>query len=181
MIDEIRKEVQIPDGVKITIEGRMVTVEGPKGKVSRLFHYKNVQLKQEGNVFVLFVKNARQRDKVMIGTYKAHIANMVRGVTEGIVYKLKIHSTHFPMTVTYSNNVLTVKNFFGEKHPRTLKIDRDVDIKINGDVIEVSSVDIEQAGIVAEKIEQLTRITNRDRRVFQDGIFIFEKAGKSLI
>ena len=55
-----------------------------------------------------------------------------------------------------------------------------VDVNVNGDIVEISSRDIELAGLTATRMEQLTRVTRRDRRVFQDGIFIIEKAGKVL-
>lgn len=182
MLTDIRKEISIPEGVKVSIDNKLLTFEGKQGKVSRLFSYKNVGITQEGNTIVLEAKKAKKRDKTMIGTYAAHIKNMIKGVNEGIVYKLKVISTHFPMTVSFANNELTIKNFFGEKHPRVLKITvPDVKVKVNGNIIELNGSDIEKVGIVAEQIEQTTRMVSRDRRVFQDGIYIIEKAGKSLL
>ena len=55
-----------------------------------------------------------------------------------------------------------------------------VEIKLNGDEIIVKGIDKETVGNIAGRIEQLTRITDRDRRKFQDGIFIIEKAGKEI-
>ena len=56
--------------------------------------------------------------------------------------------------------------------------DKGVEVKIAGTEIVVSAADIELAGITASKIENLCRITNRDRRIFQDGCYITQKAGK---
>jgi len=47
---------------------------------------------------------------------------MIRGVTEGYTYKLKICSGHFPMNVSLKGDVLEIKNFIGESVPRKLKI-----------------------------------------------------------
>ena len=112
----------------------------------------------------------------MINTFKAHLIHMIVGSMEGHVYKLKICSGHFPMTVAMKGDTLEVKNFLGEAHPRTLKIKQGADVKVNGEEIVVESPDKEIAGQTAADIEQLTRITNRDRRIFQDGIYIVEKS-----
>ena len=48
---------------------------------------------------------------------------------------------------------------------------------IKGDIIIVEGIDKELAGQTAARIEQSTRITNKDRRVFQDGCYITDKAG----
>ena len=80
------------------------------------------------------------------------------------------------MNVSVSNNQFVVKNFLGEKSPRTMNIkDGDVEVKINGDIIEVSSCNKEKAGNVASDIELLTKKVGKDVRVFQDGIYIVEK------
>ncbi len=84
------------------------------------------------------------------------------------------------MTAKIENNIFELKNFLGGKKLRTAKIPEGVDIKLNGDVIELSSRDIELVGMASARLELLTRVTKRDRRVFQDGIFITEKAGKVL-
>ena len=53
-------------------------------------------------------------------------------------------------------------------------------VNVKGTDIIVEGVDIEKVGQAAGKIEQLCRITNKDRRIFQDGIYIVEKNGKEL-
>ena len=55
-----------------------------------------------------------------------------------------------------------------------------VDIKIDKAEISVSSVDKELAGQAAANFEILTKIRGRDKRIFQDGIYIINKAGKEI-
>jgi len=52
------------------------------------------------------------------------------------------------------------------------------EVKIEEQIIIVESPDLELAGQTAASIEKLCKITNRDRRIFQDGIYIYEKPGK---
>lgn len=82
------------------------------------------------------------------------------------------------MNVSVSNDQFTVKNFLGEKTPRILKLKKDVKVKVEGDQVIVESVDKELAGQTAADIEILCKITNRDPRIFQDGIWVISKAGK---
>jgi large subunit ribosomal protein L6 len=84
------------------------------------------------------------------------------------------------MSVAVKDNEFIVKNFFGEKIPRIIKIKEGADVKVEGDIINVESPNKEIAGQVAADIEHLTKRANYDSRVFQDGIWITEKAGKKI-
>jgi large subunit ribosomal protein L6 len=179
-IPELKAEVEIPEKVQVSVEGRTVKVTGPKGDLQRVFNFPRIDAKVENNHILLKVKDATRREKTQSGTMVSHLRNMVKGVTEGHVYKLKICSGHFPMNVSVSGDTFTIKNFLGEKVPRTLKIKEGAAVKIDGNDVIVESTDIETAGQVAADIEQLTRITNRDIRIFQDGIYIIEKSRKQL-
>ena len=111
----------------------------------------------------------------MANTYAAHLINMIKGVNEPFEYTLKVCSGHFPMTVNLEGDQLIVKNFLGEKVPRKAKIWPNVTVDIKGNDISVKSINLEAAGQTAANMESSTRITNRDRRVFQDGIYITKK------
>ena len=79
------------------------------------------------------------------------------------------------MSVKIENNFLIILNFLGEKIPRKAIILPDVKVSVNGDIIIVESSNLENAGQTAANIEIATKIRNRDRRIFQDGIYIIEK------
>ncbi len=147
-------------------------------KISRL-----IEIKAENGKIILHADNATRREKKQLGTIKAHLMNMIKGLQEPFVYKLQICSVHFPMNVTVDESAreVVIKNFLGEVKERRAKILEGVDVSINNDIIEVSSHDIEKAGQTAANIEQATRITNRDRRIFQDGIYIIEKPKKKIL
>ena len=173
------EEVEV-SGTDVKVDSGLITVKGEKGEVSRDFRHPkiNVEIKEDKVSFK--AKNATKREKKMIGTFKAHLRNLLKGAKEGHMYKLKICSGHFPMNVSLNGNIFSVKNFLGEKTPRTVKIKEGVSVKINGDIVEVESVSKELAGQTAADIEQLTRITDRDVNKFQDGIYIIYKDGKEI-
>ena len=103
--------------------------------------------------------------------------NMVKGVTEGFTYTLKALYSHFPMTLAVKGNELVVNNYFGERVPRSAKILNGVEVKVqNKTEVIVSGIDKEAVGQTAANIERSTTVKKRDRRVFQDGIYLIEKA-----
>ena len=177
---QLSQSISAPEGVTITLDGDLVTVAGPKGQVFRRFIWPGVTITLAGKALQLATKNASQREIKMLRTFAAHFRNLLAGVTEGHNYKLKICSGHFPMTAAVNNNEFTVKNFLGEKVPRTCKIIEGANVKVDGDIVTVEGSDIEVVGQTAANIEQLTRITNRDLRIFQDGIYLINKAGREL-
>jgi len=170
------KEVKVPNEVKVEISGNKVKVVGPKGKLEKSFIIpKGVKLEVvEGKVRV-YTENERRKIKAITGTIAAHIRNMIEGVTKGYVYKLKIIYSHFPISVKVEENRVIIHNFLGERKPREAKIIGNTKVEVKGQEIIVSGIDIEAVGQTAGNIEQATRIVGKDRRVFQDGIFIISK------
>lgn len=177
---DLRKEVVLPAGVQARVEGTMLHVKGPKGEASKDFRHPKVKLHIESGKLVLAVPQATKREKTIIGSFWSHLKNMVQGVQELHVYKLKICSGHFPMNVTISGREFMIKNFLGETVPRKVTMPKEAEVKIAGTDITVSSPDKEAAGLAAAKIENLCRITNRDIRIFQDGCYITHKVGKAV-
>ena len=176
----VREEVEIPEGVEVTVENNVVKVKGPKGELERELKYPGVQIFTEDGKVVVFKEFPRKRDIAIARTFKAHIANMIKGVTEGFTYKLKVVYSHFPMTVKVQGDEVVIENFLGEKNPRRAKILPGVTVKVRGQEVIVEGIDKEAVGQTAANIEQATRITKWDRRVFQDGVYIVEKAGKPI-
>jgi large subunit ribosomal protein L6 len=178
MLKEINQKVKIPEGVTVEVDSGIIKVKGPKGENSRELSHRNVKIQVDNGNVLISAKKPSKREKTIIGTFKAHIKNMMRGVAEGFTYKLKVASSHFPMTVSVEGRNFTVKNFLGEKIPRKCTFPEGVTVKVDGSMIIIESTDIEKAGKSASLIELTTRITKRDRRVFQDGVYITEKPGR---
>ncbi len=180
MKTELEERIELPDGVEASYADATLTVRGPKGELTRrLYHPKMVMTSEEG-ALILRAKQATLREKKVLFAFKAHAKNMIKGVTEGFTYTLKICSGHFPMSVAVKNGTFEVKNFLGEKVPRVLTIKEGVEVKVDGEVVTVTGNDKELVGQVAADIEQLTRRVGFDSRIFQDGIFITVKDGKQV-
>ena len=177
--NELREEIGIPEGINTELTENKLTMK-KEGEELNLEMHPFINARIEKDKIIIGAKRSRRTEKRLFGTMKAHIKNMIKGLTEGFTYKLKIVNVHFPINVSHDkiSNELIVKNFLGEKKDRRIKLDKDVSVKIENDTIEVSSFNIEKAGQVATNIEKGTKVRNKDRRVFQDGIFIVEKPGR---
>ncbi|ADL19625.1 50S ribosomal protein L6P [Acidilobus saccharovorans 345-15] len=172
----VKREVEVPQGVTVRIEGLKVTVKGPKGEVQKDFsHARGVELRLENNKVIVEARLADTRTKALVGTVAAHIKNMITGVSKGFRYKLKIISTHFPITVKVEKSRVVISNFLGEKAPRYATIMPGVTVKVQGQDIIVEGSDVEAVGQTAANIERATHITDFDRRKFMDGIFIYSR------
>ena len=176
-LDRIEHIVEIPEGVSASIDGDTVTITGPKGSVSREFVSARHDLLQEGGALIVRIDVPRRKEGALAGTWNAHLNNMVKGVTDGFTYTLKALYSHFPMTLAVQGNQLIVNNYFGERVPRSANILSGVEVKVqNKTEIVVSGIDKEAVGQTAANIERSTTVKKRDRRVFQDGIYLIEKA-----
>lgn len=172
-LDRIEHSVTIPEGVTANIsEDGVVTITGPKGSLNRTFQSKVINLLEDGNGIIVRVDLPRRKQRALAGTWNAHLNNMVKGVTDGFTINLKAFYSHFPMTMQANGNTFTVNNYFGERVPRTAKILDNVEVKVsNKTEITVTGIDKEAVGQTAANIERCTTVKNRDRRVFQDGIY----------
>lgn len=180
MHKELFKEIEIPDGVEAEIEGNSIIIKGKEGEVKKKFDTSKLIFEKVGDKIRIGNKKSTKREKKMMNTITKHINNMIRGVQEKFEYHLKICFSHFPITVEIKGNDALIKNFLGEKIPRKMKILEGTEVKVDKEKITVRSADKELAGQTAANFEKATIISKRDRRVFQDGIFITNKSGKEI-
>ncbi|MDP3992528.1 MAG: 50S ribosomal protein L6 [Candidatus Pacearchaeota archaeon] len=180
MRKELYKKIEIPAEVSAEIEGTRVKIKGPEGENIRKFNIGSLELTKEGNIITLGNKNSTKKEKKLMNTIAAHIRNMIKGVQKKFEYELKAVFSHFPITIEVKGHEVIIKNFLGEKVPRKTSVPKGVDIELDGNVIKIRSTDRELAGQAAANLETVTRIRARDKRVFQDGIYMTKKAGKEI-
>ena len=180
------QEIEIPEGVEVTIDGILFKVKGKEGENQRKFKIGKIDMAKKENKIIIGTEKASKKEKKMINTTMAHMKNMIRGIQEKFEYELRGCYSHFPFTVELEGNRgAVIKNFLGEKIPRKVKFPERVEIEIGKDSekkipITIKSVDRELAGQASANLEMATKVRNKDRRVFQDGIFIVNKAGKEI-
>ena len=142
-----------------------------------IFKAISVIIFSNNNLVVLETAFPKKKDKSMIGTTRAHINNMITGVTDGFTYHMKIVFAHFPMAVKVQDKekIVTIENFIGERHPRTSKIVGGAKVSVKGDEVTITGVNKEDVGQTMANLEQATKIRGKDPRVFQDGIYLVSK------
>lgn len=180
MKKNLSREVEIPEGVEASLEGTTFKVKGPEGENQRKFKTNNLEFRKEGNKIIIGNKSSTKREKKMMNVTASHMKNMILGVQKKFEYDLKVCFSHFPITIEMKGHDVLIKNFLGEKIPRKLTLPKDVEVEIGKDTVSVKSTDKELAGQVAANFETATKIMNRDRRVFQDGIFMTNKSGRKI-
>ncbi|MFQ5884435.1 MAG: 50S ribosomal protein L6 [Thermoplasmata archaeon] len=169
------KKVEIPDGVKVELKGNDIIVTGDKEAVTRSFEHPRIRITIENGSAVVSAEYPSKADMALLGTITSHIRNMVRGVSEGFQYKMKIVYSHFPIKVSVRGQEFVVENFLGERSPRIAKILGKTHVEVKGDEVVLTGPNIEDVGQSAANIEQVTRIKGYDPRVFQDGVYIVQK------
>lgn len=169
--------IDIPDDVTASIDHLDLQIEGPEGTVTKRLWYPDVTIRiDDGEVHI--ESDADDADTTAtIGTFESHVRNMIRGVTDGWEYEMEIFYAHFPMQVRVEGDEVVIENFLGERAPRKTPIRGDTQVDVHGEQITLRGPDKEDVGQTAADIEQLTRVTDKDTRVFQDGVYITAKPG----
>ncbi len=180
MRKEIMERIKVPEGIEVEITEDSVKLKKQNSEIIR--QYRGFSVKKEGDEIVLVNEKSTKNEKKQIKTLAAHLRNAARGLNEKFVYKLQVCAVHFPMSVSVdkNKNEVLIKNFLGGVKPRVAKIISGVEVKVEKDIITVTGSNKEIVGQTAANIEKATRITRRDRRTFQDGIYLTSRNGESI-
>ena len=121
-----KKPITIPNGVKVSVSGNSVTVEGPLGKLQQDFHSEVSLTIDEANKSVEVKNVAGTRiANAMHGLYRALVNNMVIGVSQGYEKKLEIFGTGYLFAI--SGKVLQVRAGFANEIQK--RIPEGLDVK----------------------------------------------------
>jgi len=172
---EVEKTVAVPEGVDVKIDGRVVTISGEKGTLTRDFSHAPLSIQKEEKLIKIRTDWPRKKEAATVATISSHIQNMITGVTKGFTYKLKIVFSHFPISVKVEQKKVLIENFTGERSPRTAKIVGDTKVTVKSDDVIVQGTNLEDVSQTAANIEQGTRVKRKDPRVFLDGIYVYKR------
>jgi len=173
-----REVIEVPKGVSFAVAHGVLTAKGKLGEIQRPFPTDALELAAAaGSVtLTLRVPVHRKRHQALLRTWAAHVRNLGLGLTNGVEAKMKVVAAHFPMKVAVKGEELVIENFLGEKHPRSTRLVPGTKAAVEGEFVLLSGHDVEQVGQSAANIERVTRIRDYDPRVFQDGIYLVERA-----
>jgi ribosomal protein L6P/L9E len=177
--------VAIPETVSMEIKNKIVTCKGALGELKKSFKKYHVQLipkfdeKKRLCEVGIRVWFANKKDKACINSTKKHLQNMIVGVTKGFVSVMKYGFRFFPMTINVNKNNLEIIKFAGRLHKPVVKPVEGVKLEINpvatAKEIIVSGIDADSVGKTCGLINGICKYRNVDKRIFIDGIYMFEK------
>jgi large subunit ribosomal protein L6 len=150
--------VTVPNGVSITVgKDNVITVKGPKGELKEAVD-RDITVESADGVLNLVRPTEQIRHRAMHGLYRALIANMVKGVTEGykkqlelvgVGYKASNQGNLLDLSLGYSHNIVF-------EVPKELKVSTET-LKGQNPKIFIEGVDKQLLGAVATKIRSLRK------------------------
>jgi large subunit ribosomal protein L6 len=170
-----KKPVSVPAGVTANIEGQTVKVKGPKGALQLVLHGDVAATMDKGAIRV-DPRNQTKRARAMWGTYRALIANLVKGVTTGFEQRLEISGVGYRAAVQGKNLQLAL----GYSHDVVYPIPDGITIATPKPTeIVVSGIDRQRVGQVAAEIHDYRPPEPyKGKGVKYANEFIFRKEGK---
>lgn len=177
--------LEVPENVKLSIKSRLVTVEGPRGKLTKDLSHIAVNFSVlKPNVVGIEIHHGSRKNVAALRTVRTIINNLIIGVTKGFRYKMRYVYAHFPINVNVDKNAETgvyeveIRNFIGEKIVRRVVMQPGVDVEISKtqkDELVLSGNSLEGVSQSAADIQQICRVRNKDIRKFLDGLYVSEK------
>jgi len=143
--------VKIPKGVKVSFANEVMTVEGPKGKLSQKYH-PIIQFEDKGEEIIVSRPNEEKQIKAFHGLYRNLLNNMVTGVSagfnrtlivSGVGYKADVQGKILVLSLGFSSDI-----FVGI--PDGITVTADPNGKIN-----ISGIDKQKVGELASQIRKL--------------------------
>ncbi len=143
--------IEIPQGVKVSVKGYDVFVEGPKGKLSQDVH-EDIEVKVKDNIATLTRKNEDRQTGAFHGLYRTLINNMVIGVSQGFTKALVINGVGYRAEVKGQSLILNL----GFSNQVEYEISEGLTITCEGNnKVIVSGIDKQKVGQASAEIRSL--------------------------
>lgn len=172
-----RKPVVIPEKVKVTVQGAVLQVQGPKGTLSMNVHPR-ITVKVEGAEVKVSRATDIQTDRALHGLTRSLIQNMIVGVTQGYSKELEIVGVGAKAAV--KGNVLSMS--LGFTHPIDYAFTKDVEIKCPKPTqVLVTGMDKQRVGQVAAEIRSFYKPEPyKGKGIRYVGEYVRRKQGKAV-
>ncbi|KAF6833754.1 60s ribosomal protein l9 [Colletotrichum plurivorum] len=199
-----QESLEIPQDVKVHIKSRVVTVEGPRGKLVKDLSHLAVNFSQpKKGTINIEIHHGSRKNVATLRTVRTLINNLIVGVTKGFKYKMRYVYAHFPINVNIEKNSETdlfeveiryvhmdfpmleidrlnesSSNFIGEKLVRRVTMHPGVDVEVSKaqkDELVLQGNSLEAVSQSAADIQQICKVRNKDIRKFLDGMYVSEK------
>mmetsp|Transcript_31426 Transcript_31426/g.38018 ORF Transcript_31426/g.38018 Transcript_31426/m.38018 type:complete len:194 (+) Transcript_31426:72-653(+) len=181
----LTRTLNFPKEVTVTLQSRVITVTGPRGKLERNFTHLDLDLvlgkNDDGTQFMKAdLWFGKKKQCASLRTICSHVDNMVTGVTKGFLYKMRFVYAHFPVNAVIDpkGSKIEIRNFLGEKRVRKIAMLGDTQIKRSDDVKDqliLSGNDIDLVSRSAALIHQSCLVKKKDIRKFLDGCYVESK------
>ena len=171
-----KRPITIPAGVKVTVNDGVVTVEGPKGKLSRVLS-PNLSVSLNEGVLNVVCESHDMKTRAQHGLMRTLIANMVEGVANGFVKNLEIVGVGYKVAMKGKDLDFSM----GFSHPCIFKAPEGIEFAVEGtQKIAVKGIDKQLVGQVAANIRMIRKPEPyKGKGIRYAGERIIMKAGKS--
>ena len=167
--------ISVPNGVTVEINSKNVKVVGPKGNLSLVLPA-TIDAKLEDGELLVIRNSQEDQAMAMHGTFRSHLSNFVKGVTEGWSKTLEMVGTGYRAEVSGRDLVLAV----GFSHPVKINAPEGIDFKVEKTDITVSGTDKELVGLICARIRAVRPPEPyKGKGIKYKGEIIRRKAGKA--
>ncbi len=173
-----KKLITIPSGVTVKIDqGNLVSVKSAKGELVKQFS-NDFEIIQENGVLKIYPKKENKNLSTLWGLFRALLANMIKGVSEGYEKKLEIEGIGYKAQLVGDKLVLNL----GLSHPVEFITPKGINFKVEKNIITVSGIDKELVGQVAADIRAFKKPEPyKGKGIHYLGETIRRKAGKKAV
>lgn len=179
-----KKPIIIPKSVEVKIDKGEIVVKGNKGELSQIIPSQfelSLSVSSENSLvkeLVIAPKKKSKNSSALWGLYRSLIFNMVQGVDEGFEKKLEIHGVGYRAAVEGKTLVLSL----GLSHPVKIEALKNIEFKVDKNVIIVSGIDKQLVGQMAAKIrDQKKPEPYKGKGIKYEDEIIRRKAGKKAV
>jgi large subunit ribosomal protein L6 len=142
--------VKVPTGVKVNFDNQVMTVEGPKGKLTQSYH-SIIKFEDKGDEIVVSRPNEEKQTKAFHGLYRNLLNNMVTGVSAGFSRTLIVTGVGYKAEVRGNLLVLSL----GFSSDIYVGIPEGITIVVEAGRVVISGIDKQKVGELASQIRKL--------------------------